>query len=236
MMTKTTIANKKTDQLNNLKFRSSSNDRGLIKNDFKNFSINQNDNDRYLNKSKLNENFENFKQMNYNLLNSNFQSKDSKQNLFFSSASSLFNLADPSNHHNKRNNETKIIDKENLLNSYKKISSSSNNLNFSNKNILFESNLPVSNHSCSDKNNSDYIKYGELIVLGYNGYINPITANLSSFIKMNDLNNINRRKSKYILKRRDKANGVKPFSQHNCQSFQEVNVRYFMIKYFKLGY
>ena len=235
MMIKTTITNNKTKQPNNLKNRSSSNDRAFLNNDFKDSSINQENN--YFNKLKLNENFEKIKNLNnfnYNLFNFNFN-KESKHNLCFSSASSLFNLVDSSNHQINRNsnNEFKIIEKENILNSCKKISNSSNDLDNVNKNYLVDTNLFSSNYSCSNKNNAnESIKYGELIVLGYNGCINPASMNLSSSIKMNDLNNINRRKSKYILKRKEKPNGVKPATQHNCQSFQEINVSILKKNYF----
>jgi hypothetical protein len=55
------------------------------------------------------------------------------------------------------------------------------------------------------------IKYGELVVLGYNGAINS---------------NNPRRKSKYALKRRETPNGVKPTSQHVLQSPQEADVNF----------
>lgn len=58
--------------------------------------------------------------------------------------------------------------------------------------------------------NATSIKYGELVILGYNGSIPN--------------SNSPRRKSKFVLKRRDLPNGVKPASQHFVQSSQEADV------------
>lgn len=62
----------------------------------------------------------------------------------------------------------------------------------------------------SRRMNATSIKYGELVVLGYNGSISNTTSP--------------RRKSKFMLKRRDLPNGVKPASQHFVQSSQEADV------------
>lgn len=103
----------------------------------------------------------------------------------------------------------------------------------------------------NNNSNKDTVKYGELIVLGYNGCINNHPASLFSMNDnkantnanlFNNLNNFNstRRKSKFVLKARDKPNGVKPAQQHNCQSSLEVNVCqffklfFFVIKKFKI--
>jgi hypothetical protein len=80
--------------------------------------------------------------------------------------------------------------------------------------------------SLASKDGEEVCKYGELIVLGYNGCINQLALASASGAKQNVPNNANRRKSKYILKRRDKANGVKPSSQHTCQNPQELSVSY----------
>lgn len=65
------------------------------------------------------------------------------------------------------------------------------------------------------------IKYGELVVLGYNGCINhpsvtddtPKSSNVFS----------KRRRSKFILQPRDKPTGVKPAQQFNCHNKQDFN-------------
>lgn len=69
---------------------------------------------------------------------------------------------------------------------------------------------------------SKSIKYGELILLGHNGCINPANS-IQSKINCSS----SRRRSKFVLKMRDKPNGVKPCSQHSCQTNQEVNVSKF---------
>lgn len=66
-------------------------------------------------------------------------------------------------------------------------------------------------------------KYGELVVLGYNGCIDKHFPYQSSKSHSNHcIANSSRRKSKFVLSKRDKANGVRPATQHNCQTTQEV--------------
>ena len=85
----------------------------------------------------------------------------------------------------------------------------------------------------SDKHQNAPVKYGELIVLGYNGCISPNLLNeskinvINSAANTNNSANMNRRKSKYVLNCRDKPNGVKPATQHIVQSSQEADVREF---------
>jgi hypothetical protein len=67
-------------------------------------------------------------------------------------------------------------------------------------------------------------KYGELIVLGYNGCIGSPDTN-SAIVGANN-SNMSRRRSKYVLKSRDKPNGVRPATQHTVQSSQEADVIY----------
>lgn len=75
-------------------------------------------------------------------------------------------------------------------------------------------------------NTSESIKYGELIVLGYNGCIgNGTSSGHNQFV------NSSRRKSKFILKSRDKPNGVKPATQHVLQTSQEVDVCLLLYSY-----
>ena len=62
--------------------------------------------------------------------------------------------------------------------------------------------------------------YGELVVLGHNGCIN---LNSSSNVKSSVTSS--RRKSKFQLNMREISNGLKPSTQHNCQSSDELNVR-----------
>ena len=61
--------------------------------------------------------------------------------------------------------------------------------------------------------------YGELIVLGYNGSIAAAGAQ-----PLQPQPPSSRRASKFVLKRRDAPNAVKPSSQHMFHTPQEVNV------------
>lgn len=87
------------------------------------------------------------------------------------------------------------------------LDSNNNNVN----NILYPKlKAPDQKEGETRRMNATSIKYGELVVLGYNGSINNSTSP--------------RRKSKFMLKRRDLPNGVKPASQHFVQSSQEADV------------
>lgn len=69
-------------------------------------------------------------------------------------------------------------------------------------------------------NKGDVIKYGELVVLGYNGCINqPSRSDDPSKAIFSK-----RRKSKFMLQAKEKATGVKPSMQFNCHSKQDLNV------------
>jgi hypothetical protein len=106
--------------------------------------------------------------------------------------------------------QTKIDGKENMTDA---------NLN---RKILIKPNhqhKQPSNTNTPNNNNNNNIKYGELIVLGHNGYIKNSDSNSN---KINCASS--RRKSKFSLKIREKPNGVKPCSQHNFQNNQEANV------------
>lgn len=98
-----------------------------------------------------------------------------------------------------------------------------------NENLIQQKfNASSTKSSVISQDTSDYssVKYGELIVLGYNGCISSTLLNESNKLS-NDINNnsnVNRRKSKYILKSREKANGVRPSTQHIVQSSQEADV------------
>ena len=98
--------------------------------------------------------------------------------------------------------QTKVDGKENLTDAN------------SNRKIL------IQKQSSSKKN----IKYGELLVLGHNGYIKNSDSNSN---KINCASS--RRKSKFSLKIRDKSNGVKPWSQHIFQNNQEANVSFLFL-------
>lgn len=74
------------------------------------------------------------------------------------------------------------------------------------------------------KSEAKLAKYGELIVLGNNGCLKNIETAQSAESKSSFSST--RRKSKFILKTRDKPNGVKPFTQHNCLSSNDINVSF----------
>lgn len=235
---------------NNSKYRSSSNERETSRNELSNnnktsghpllsssakFKLNEhhtnNDRLKHLNLINNKSNFRN------DLMNSshNLISKDLKYNCYFSSsASSLLDSTDSSSalfvdekksrkmssHYEKENQvsmaNTRLHHHHNNNNNHhnyrpEKLSTSTNNL----YNIKNEQ---------ESKCEEESVKYGELIVLGYNGCISQSSYTSSSLIRVNGTNNAaNRRKSKYILKRREKPNGVRPATQHNCQSSQEAN-------------
>jgi pellino len=54
---------------------------------------------------------------------------------------------------------------------------------------------------------------------GYNGCIEELDVNG----EQQQQQRVNRRKSKYVLERREKPNGVKPSTHHNCKSSLEIN-------------
>ncbi|CAF1341615.1 unnamed protein product [Rotaria sordida] len=62
----------------------------------------------------------------------------------------------------------------------------------------------------SDELQQQQIKYGELVVLGYNGQIPN--------------GDRGRRKSKFQLRQRTQANGLKAQRQHLCKNADEVQV------------
>lgn len=108
---------------------------------------------------------------------------------------------------------------------------SNNNSTELNTNNLF----PKLSNKENNNQTPSPVKYGELIVLGYNGCISNQQSSKSSASGSNSTQNSSRRKSKYILKSRDKANGVKPTSQHILQSSQEVDVINLFLRFKKLG-
>lgn len=88
--------------------------------------------------------------------------------------------------------------------------------------------VPISNEYTKDTINSlkdnNTVKYGELVVLGYNGCITqPIKPEEISKQKTSYSINSKRRKSKFQLEAKDKPSGVKPSTQYNCHTKQDLN-------------
>ncbi|CAF0998289.1 unnamed protein product [Brachionus calyciflorus] len=109
-------------------------------------------------------------------------------------------------------NNKKLIDDINLINpstssSSGSYTSSSYTESDSNNNLLIYP--KIDSNSEPRRLNATCIKYGELVVLGYNGGLKN--------------SNQSRRKSKFVLNRRDLPNGVKPCSQHVLQTQQEAD-------------
>jgi len=207
--------------------RSSSNDRAgdfVLKqpNKSTSFDIHQklNENEQRLKHLNL---FNNNSNKNSNRINSdncNTNLKNRNLKILGSSSSAIYD----SNHKNNINN--------NACSFFK---SSNGNLNSTNAEKENNKHLKLANMFNNEFNNNDVtkrqatepacnsIKYGELIVLGYNGCI----TNMKTGNAMHDpchSYHSSRRKSKFSIKRRDKPNGVKPAFQFTCKSSQEVNV------------
>jgi hypothetical protein len=109
---------------------------------------------------------------------------------------------------------------------FEKLNSDMNKMN-----LVDKENVASSQHETCDmarldeKDQDTSTKYGELIVLGYNGCIGVNSFNDPKALNPGYTNNsMSRRKSKYILKSRDKPNGVRPATQHIVQSSQEAEV------------
>jgi hypothetical protein len=158
--------------------------------------------------------------------NQNIVPKSTCSSISFSSSSILFdsNLNSIMSHNDTQSsslfNNNQIMNSNLLVNHNNQ--NYNNNHHNSNKdlnNLFFEKlNLETNNEMYLNQQqiSSNSIKYGELIVLGYNGCINATDPKLSANT---------RRKSKYVLKPRSEPNGVKPSTQHFVQSSQEADVR-----------
>jgi hypothetical protein len=202
--------------------RSSSNDRAG------DFVLKQSNKSISFDNHKLNENEQRLKHLNL-FNNNNDQQKNSdncKTNLknrnlkiLGSSSSAIYDSNHKTNHRN------------NIANIFK---SSNSNLNCTNVEKENNRHLKLANMFNNELSNdatkrqgaepsSNSIKYGELIVLGYNGCITNTKTGSAMHDPCHSYHS-SRRKSKFSIKRRDKPNGVKPAFQYTCKSSQEVNV------------
>jgi hypothetical protein len=74
------------------------------------------------------------------------------------------------------------------------------------------------------------VKYGELVILGYNGCIAQPTK-CDEVLNLHRSGSVysKRRKSKFILQAKERPSGVKPSAQFNCHSKQDLNVSGFPV-------
>lgn len=97
--------------------------------------------------------------------------------------------------------------------------------------LQLQSNLKAKSKSVTNNARENLYResafYGELIVLGHNGQITNPRDSRNPFYELIHSNRDYsvRRKSKFVLQKRSKPNGVKPDSQHYCNNGEEVNVR-----------
>ncbi len=207
--------------------RSSSNDRAgdfVLKQSNKNISFDDH---------KLNESEQRLKHLNlFNNNNHQANSEISYTNLknrnlkIFGSSSSA--ICDSNKKINNHSNNLVLKSSNSNLNCISSDKENDRHLKLAN---MF--NHDVNRKQAAETTSNSTLKYGELIVLGYNGCI----TNMKTGHGMHDpchSYHSSRRKSKFSIKRRDKPNGVKPAFQFTCKSSQEVNVNCFFLFYLNL--
>lgn len=138
------------------------------------------------------------------------------------SASSASSLSKRNNDIDNNNNKMKAI-----LTEEKNQNEKENHFmtSFLNSNNACVPDISKSAKNVSKKNNSDVVKYGELVVLGHNGCISQTVTCDEIMSQKKNSGSIfsNRRKSKFLLESKEKPTGVKPSAQFNCHNKQDLS-------------